>query len=58
LTRTGSVITALTSADGLSWSIIGSDVMAEGPVYVGLAVSSHDASRAAGAAFTDVSIGP
>ena len=59
LTRAGQAITAFMSSDGRSWSIIGSDALAaEGPVHVGLAVSSHDTSRAAGAAFTDVSIGP
>jgi regulation of enolase protein 1 (concanavalin A-like superfamily) len=58
LTRTGSVVTAFASPDGVAWSVIGSDVLsAEGPVYVGLAVSSHDLSRAAGAAFTNVTIG-
>ena len=58
LTRAGTVVTAFTSPDGSSWSTIGSDVFAsEGPVYVGLAVTSHDPSLAAGAAFTHVTIG-
>ena len=58
LTRTGTVVTAFASSDGVDWSVIGSDSLAvEGPVYVGLAVTSHDASRAAGAAFTNVTIG-
>jgi hypothetical protein len=53
------VVTAFVSPDGAAWSVIGSDVLAaEGPVYVGLAVSSHDASRAAAATFTNVTIGP
>jgi hypothetical protein len=58
LTRTGGVVTAFASPDGAAWSVIGSDILAaEGPVYVGLAVSSHDPARAAGAAFTSVTIG-
>ena len=58
LTRAGGLVTAFASPDGVAWSVIGADVLAaEGPVYVGLAVTSHDASRAAGAAFFNVTIG-
>lgn len=42
LVRTGNSVTAYVSADGLSWTKIGSDSVALGAtVYVGLAVTSH-----------------
>jgi hypothetical protein len=57
LVRTGSVVTALTSPDGYAWSAIGGEVLdLSGPVHVGLAVTSHDASRVATAVFTDVTV--
>jgi len=59
LTRSGDMVTALTSADGISWTVVGSDSVAfTGPLYAGLAVSSHDAAVSANAVFTDVRIVP
>jgi regulation of enolase protein 1 (concanavalin A-like superfamily) len=59
LTRAGTTVTALTSFDGISWSVVGTDTIAfSGPIYAGLAVSSHDATAVATAVFTDVRIGP
>jgi hypothetical protein len=59
LIRSGTVITALTSSDGVSWTVVGSDsIDFSGPIYVGLAVSSHEASVPATAVFTDVRVTP
>jgi regulation of enolase protein 1 (concanavalin A-like superfamily) len=57
LVRAGTSITAYTSADGASWTQVGQDTFPmTGSVYVGLAVSSHDPSRAATASFDSVSV--
>ena len=57
LVRVGSTVTALTSTDGISWLVIASETFdISGPVYAGLAVSSHDAARGATALFTDVRV--
>jgi hypothetical protein len=59
LTRVGTMVTALTSFDGVSWSVVDTDRVAfSGPVYAGLAVSSHDATGVATAVFTVVRIEP
>ena len=59
LIRTGSTIAASTSANGTSWTSVGSDTIAMGAtIYVGLAVSSHVAGTTATATFTNVSIAP
>jgi hypothetical protein len=43
LTRSGTTIKAFSSADGTSWTEIGSDTIAlEATVYVGIAVTSHN----------------
>jgi regulation of enolase protein 1 (concanavalin A-like superfamily) len=57
LTRSGPTISAFASADGVSWTLVGQDTfaMAAG-VQVGLAVSSHDASTLATAAFDDIQV--
>jgi regulation of enolase protein 1 (concanavalin A-like superfamily) len=59
LTRAGRTITASTSSDGSSWTVVGSTTfpMAQ-TVFVGLAVTSHDATRAATATFSSVAITP
>ena len=55
LVREGSLITAYTSADGVSWTVVDQDTLAiSGSVYVGLAVSSHDVTHAASATFDGV----
>lgn len=43
LKRSGSLVTAYRSADGVNWTIVGSDsVVTSDPVYVGIAVTSHN----------------
>src|SRR6185437_213040 len=45
LTRSGNLVTAYQSTDGVSWTKIGSDsVELTDPVYVGIAATSHDTS--------------
>jgi hypothetical protein len=57
LERRGNTITAFQSSDGANWTLVGSDTFAMGAsAYVGLAVSSHDATRLAAATFDDVSV--
>jgi regulation of enolase protein 1 (concanavalin A-like superfamily) len=57
LTRTGSTITAAVSTNGTSWTTVGEDALSmSGPVYVGLAVSSHTRSALATATFDNVTI--
>jgi hypothetical protein len=55
LVRAGSVITAYDSADGSTWTTVGSDSFTMGTTaYVGLAVSSHVAGTLATATFDNV----
>jgi hypothetical protein len=57
LARTGQVITASASADGVTWRQVGQrTITMPGAIWVGLAVSSHDRTRTATATFTNVSI--
>jgi regulation of enolase protein 1 (concanavalin A-like superfamily) len=57
LQRSGSLITASISTDGVSWTVVGSDSIAlSSTALVGLAVSSHTTSVAATAVFDGVSI--
>jgi regulation of enolase protein 1 (concanavalin A-like superfamily) len=57
LVRSGTVISAYWSADGATWTLVGQDTFAiSGSVYVGLAVSSHDAVRLATASFDGVGV--
>jgi predicted amidohydrolase/regulation of enolase protein 1 (concanavalin A-like superfamily) len=57
LERRGSVITAYRSADGVTWTLVGSDTFAMGAdVYIGLAVSSHDDTRLATVVFDGVTV--
>jgi hypothetical protein len=56
LSRTGDTITASHSADGATWTVVGSDTIPmSADVFVGLAVSSHTAAAAATATFDHVS---
>ena len=58
LERVGDVFTASYSADGTSWSQIGSQtVVMEADVYVGLAVSSYTDGQFSDAVFTNVAVG-
>ena len=55
LERRGATISAFVSSNGTTWTPVGSDSFTMGAsVYVGLAVSSHDAARAATATFDQV----
>jgi regulation of enolase protein 1 (concanavalin A-like superfamily) len=57
LQRRANTIAAYQSADGVNWSLVGQDTFAmPAAVYAGLAVSSHDPSRAATAAFDNVRV--
>jgi regulation of enolase protein 1 (concanavalin A-like superfamily) len=55
LTRIGNTITASQSADGSTWTVVGTDTIAFAPtVLIGLAVSSHSSTAAATATFDNV----
>jgi regulation of enolase protein 1 (concanavalin A-like superfamily) len=57
LVRSGDLFEAYRSADGVSWTRVGSDtIQMASTVYVGLAVTSHDPSRTATAVFDHVKI--
>ena len=59
LERRGNTLTAYRSADGTTWTLVGSDTFTMGAnVYVGLMVSSHDSTRTATATFDNVSVTP
>ncbi len=59
LARVGRTITASTSADGRSWTVVGHDTFnMMSTVYVGLAVSSHDATKEAQATFEQAGVAP
>ena len=57
MVRVGQLFTSYVSADGVSWQLVDTETIAMGAsVEVGLAVTSHDASRSAMATFTNVSV--
>jgi hypothetical protein len=57
LVRAGDVITGYESADGVSWTAVGSDTIQMGAtILVGLAVSSHVAGVTATATFDNVTV--
>jgi hypothetical protein len=57
LTRAGSKITGSVSADGISWTTVASDTVAlPYTAQVGLAVTSHDATRLATGTFDSVKV--
>jgi phosphatidylserine/phosphatidylglycerophosphate/cardiolipin synthase-like enzyme/regulation of enolase protein 1 (concanavalin A-like superfamily) len=57
LVRVGQTVTASVSGDGSSWTTVGRDTIAlSGVVWVGLAVTSHDNTQLATAAFDHVVI--
>ena len=59
LTRSGPTITAYRSADGVNWTLVGSDTIVMGTtIYAGLAVNSHSAGALATATFDNVSVTP
>ena len=56
ISLSGNIVTASVSSDGSAWTTIGQETIAfSGPIYVGLAVTSHDNTRAAKATFDNVS---
>ena len=58
LVRTGNTITAARSADGVTWTTVGSETFAmTSTVYVGIAVTSHDNAVLASATFENVAVG-
>ena len=59
LRRTGTSITAYSSADGNTWSLISTSTIAIGSVaYVGLAATSHNVSAATTAVFSQPAVVP
>jgi regulation of enolase protein 1 (concanavalin A-like superfamily) len=57
LSRVGSTITASQSADGATWTVVGTDTIAfQQTVLIGLAVSSHSTTAAATATFDHVAV--
>ncbi len=57
LVRRGPAITASTSADGVAWTVVGTDMFAmASEIHVGLAVSSHDPTQLATATFDRVAV--
>ena len=57
LQRQGNVFRAFESADGVSWTLVGTDTIAMGAsVYIGLAVTSHATGAAATCTFDAVSV--
>lgn len=59
LARAGTTLTAYSSADGVTWKSIGSSTIALGAsVYVGLAITSHDASAPTTAVISQTVVAP
>jgi predicted amidohydrolase/regulation of enolase protein 1 (concanavalin A-like superfamily) len=57
LERRGNTITAYRSADGIDWTLVGSDTFSMGQnVYVGLAVSSHVPAELATVTFDNIAV--
>lgn len=57
LTRAGNTFTAARSADGVTWTTVGSDSIAMVPtIYVGVAVSSHVAGTLATGSFSSTAV--
>ena len=59
LTRVGDSISAYRSADGITWTLVGSDVIPMGAtIYAGLAVTSHSNGALATATLDNASVTP
>jgi regulation of enolase protein 1 (concanavalin A-like superfamily) len=57
IVREGSLFSAYESQDGSQWTLVGSDTLTmPATVYVGLAVTSHNAAATTTATFTNVSV--
>ena len=59
LVRSGDTFRGYESIDGSTWVLVATEtIQMPGTVYVGLAVTSHNARRAARATFTNVTVAP
>jgi regulation of enolase protein 1 (concanavalin A-like superfamily) len=59
LVRSGSTFTGYSSTDGTTWTVMGTaTVSMNATVYVGLAVTSHNAAAVAKATMTNVTVKP
>jgi regulation of enolase protein 1 (concanavalin A-like superfamily) len=57
LARAGNVITASSSSDGVTWTTVGSDtIQVPATIFVGLAVTSHDATTTATGTLDNVAV--
>jgi regulation of enolase protein 1 (concanavalin A-like superfamily) len=57
LARAGQTVSASMSPDGSTWTLVGQDTVAlNGAVWIGLALTSHDDTRAATATFDNVRV--
>jgi hypothetical protein len=57
LVRTGSTVTGYQSADGVNWTLIGSETIDFGQnIFIGLAVTAHNNAALNTSTFTDVSV--
>ena len=57
LQRNGNLFTSYESADGVNWTVVGTETIPMGPsVLIGLAVTSHTTAAAATCTFENVSI--
>ncbi len=57
--RIGDVFTAYESADGLNWTLVGTETIPMGTtVYVGLAVTSHTTTASVTCTFDNISVVP
>jgi regulation of enolase protein 1 (concanavalin A-like superfamily) len=55
LTRIGMSVTGYVSADGAGWTQVGTTSLPAGPAFLGLAVTSHDATKLTTAVFDNLS---
>jgi uncharacterized repeat protein (TIGR03806 family) len=59
LVRNGTLFSAYTSTDGVSWSLVGSDnVSMTSSIYAGLAVTAHSTTNLNNSSFGNVQVGP
>src|SRR6476659_7894739 len=56
LVRAGTMVTASISSDGNTFTPVGQDTIASGAVWVGLALTSHDATHLASATIDNVAV--
>lgn len=56
LTRSGTTVVAYTSADGITWTTVGTTTLAGGPVTIGLFTCAHRPDTMATATFDNVTV--